>query len=107
MSTVPRPAADRSLKLVRLRPRSPARFVHTIYQEDLEKAQLLARQIGAAKRAYIKHMRFLEAAWRNKAVVEDGPLTIEDILRRGGGVFVEKWEKPGIRIAKNKAGLKR
>jgi len=88
---------------VQLKPLNPSRFIHTLYQEDLEKASLLARQIGNAKRAYKKHMRFLEQAWRNGATVETGMLTIEEVLHRGGGTYVEKWEKPGIRVAKRKA----
>jgi len=90
-------------KRARLRKRNPGTFVHTITQEDLEKALQLMAAIGEAKRAYSEHMQFLEQARRSGAQIEPGLYELLEVIRRGGGVEVPAWEKPGVRIVKKKA----
>ena len=94
---------QQSEKAARRRPRNAGSFVHTIYQEDLEKERVLAKAIGDAKAAYRKHMEFLEQAHRAGAMIEPGLYDIKEVLRRGGGVEVQPWQKPGIRVVRKKA----
>lgn len=99
-SPFPRP----SPKLIRLRLRRALHPVEGISQQDLRTAELLCKQLGIAQKSYARHMQFLEKAWRAGASVEPGDLAIEDIMRRGGGVYIDKWEKLGIRVVRKKHG---
>jgi hypothetical protein len=70
VSTQPTPAGN--VLVLKLRKKDPARFAHTIYQEDLEECLLKRRRAREATEEAEKKEEFIATALRSGARVEEG-----------------------------------
>lgn len=75
MSTQPTPQGN--ILVLKLRKKNPGRFAHTIYQEDLEELLLKRRRAREAEKEVKKKEKFIAAALRTGARVEDGVHTAD------------------------------
>jgi hypothetical protein len=75
VSTQPTPAGN--VLVLKLRNKNLGRFVHTIYQEDLEDLLLKRRRVREAEKELKKKEEFIAAALRSGARVEDGVHTAD------------------------------
>jgi len=76
------------VRIARLRPRNSGRFAHTVYQEDLEQILILKTQLRVAGKQLEAKERYVKAALRSGARVEEGIHSAKII----------RWELPTRRV---------
>lgn len=72
MSTPPGDTGNGNLVVLKLRSKSPGRFAHTIYQEDLERLLLRRKRAREVKKELREMQVYVATALRTGAHVEDG-----------------------------------
>jgi hypothetical protein len=75
VSTQPTPPGK--IVTLKLRSKQPGRFVHTIYQEDLQELLLRRRIASDALKSADEKEEFIRAALRSGATIEHGIHTAE------------------------------
>ena len=70
----------------------PARFVHTVTQQDFLEMEQASRDINEARKRYLRKRDWIKAALKSGARIEPGVFTAELVPRKGGGYTVEVYE---------------
>ena len=70
----------------------PARFVHTVTQQDFFELEQASRDINEARDRYVAKRDWIKAALKAGAGIESGAFTAELVPRKGGGYSVAVYE---------------